>query len=241
MFVYPQDWGSETVHQFGLGGLPAYNLHMLTTRGYAVLQPDIPVGKGSIMRDLMKSVIPAIDRAVELGVVDPDRLALTGQSAGGYATIAILTQTTRFKAAIMNAGFGDLTSFYGSMSLATGDGTWIPWLEALTGGMGSGPWDAAQTFVQNSPVYFLDRVETPLMIQAGASDSAIVPFSDEVFVGLKRLNKDVTYLRYGGEGHVLTADTNLIDYWKRVIAFLDARLQAGSIAAAAPESKGGPP
>jgi dipeptidyl aminopeptidase/acylaminoacyl peptidase len=226
VFVYPQDWGSETVHQFGLGGLAAYNLHMLSTRGYAVLQPDVPVGKGSIMRDLMKSVIPAIDRAVELGIVDPDRLALTGQSAGGYATIAILAQTTRFKAAIMNAGFGDLTSFYGAMSLATGDGVWIPWLETLTGGMGSGPWDAAQTFVQNSPVYFLDRVETPLIIQAGASDSAIVPFSDQVFVGLKRLNKDVTYLRYGGEGHVLTADANLIDYWKRVIAFLDSHVKS---------------
>lgn len=114
---------------------------------------------------------------------------------------------------------------------------------SLTGGKGSGPWAAAQTFVQNSPVYFLDRVETPLIIQAGASDSAIVPFSDEVFVGLKRLNKDVTYLRYGGEGHVLAADTNLIDYWKRVIAFLDARLQVGSVsaAAAASASKGGPP
>ena len=242
VFVYPQDWGSETVHQFGLGGLAAYNLHMLSTRGYAVLQPDVPVGKGSIMRDLLKSVMPAIDKAVEIGVVDPDRLAVTGQSAGGYATIAIIAQTTRFKAAIMNAGFGDLTGFYGSMSLATGDGNWIPWLETLTGGMGAGPWDSAQTFVQNSPIYFLNRVETPLIIQAGSADSAIVPFSDQVFVGLKRLGKDVTYLRYGGEGHVLAAQANLVDYWKRVIAFLDEHVKgAGGLRAGAesPPAMGG--
>ena len=225
VFVYPQDWGSETVYRFGLGGFPAYNLHMLTTRGYAVLQPDVPTGKGTILADLMKSVMPAIDRGVELGVVDPDRLAVTGQSAGGYATLGIVAQTTRFRAAIMNAGFGDLTAFYGSMSLETGEGGWIPWLETLTGGMGAGPWDAPQTYVQNSPVYMLNRIETPMIIQAGGADAGIVPYSDEVYVGLKRLGKDVTYLRYGGESHVLAAQSNLVDYWKRVIRFLDAHLK----------------
>jgi dipeptidyl aminopeptidase/acylaminoacyl peptidase len=225
VFVYPQDWGSETVYRFGLGGFPAYNLQMLATRGYAVLQPDAPVGKGTILPDLLKSVMPAIDRAAQLGVVDPERLAVTGQSGGGYATLAIVTQTTRFKAAIMNAGFGDLTAFYGSMSVDTGEGNWIPWLETLTGGMGAGPWDAAQTYVQNSPVYYLNRVETPMIIQAGSADSAIVPYSDEVYVGLKRLGKDVTYLRYGGESHVLAAQSNLVDYWKRVIRFLDERVK----------------
>ncbi|HEY7114360.1 MAG TPA: prolyl oligopeptidase family serine peptidase [Thermoanaerobaculia bacterium] len=226
VFVYPQDWGSETVYRFGLGGFPAYNLHMLTTRGYAVLQPDVPTGKGTILADLLKSVMPAIDRAVELGVVDPDRLAVTGQSAGGYATLGIVAQTTRFRAAVMNAGFGDLTAFYGSMSLETGEGGWIPWLETLTGGMGAGPWDAPQTYVQNSPVYMLNRIETPMIIQAGGADAGIVPYSDEVYVGLKRLGKDVTYLRYGGEGHVLAAQANLVDYWKRVIRFLDAHLKS---------------
>ena len=225
VFVYPQDWGSETVFRFGLGGLPAYNLQMLATRGYAVLQPDAPIGKGTILPDLMKSVMPAVDRIVQLGIADPERLAVTGQSGGGYATLAIVTQTTRFKAAIMNAGFGDLTAFYGSMSIDTGEGNWIPWLETLTGGMGAGPWDAAQTYVQNSPVYFLNRIETPMIIQAGSSDSAIVPYSDQVYVGLKRLGKDVTYLRYEGEGHVLAAQSNLVDYWRRVLRFLDERLK----------------
>jgi len=237
VFVYPQDWGSETVYRFGLGGFPAYNLHMLTTRGYAVLQPDVPTGKGTILADLLKSVMPAIDRGVELGIVDPDRLAVTGQSAGGYATLGIVAQTTRFKAAIMNAGFGDLTAFYGAMSLETGEGVWIPWLETLTGGMGAGPWDAPQAFVQNSPIYMLNRIETPMIIQAGGADSAIVPYSDQVYSGLKRLGKDVTYLRYGGESHVLAAQANLIDYWKRVIRFLDEHLKTD--AAKAPEPKAG--
>ena len=137
--VYPQDWGSESVNASACGGYPALNMQMLATRGYAVLQPDVPTGKGTIMQDLMKSVMPAIDRAVALGFTDPDRLAVTGQSAGGYATLALVAQTTRFKAAIMNAGFGDLTAFYGAMSPMTADGVWVPWLETLTGGMGQGP------------------------------------------------------------------------------------------------------
>ena len=227
VMVYPQDWGSESVNAFGLGGYPSLNMQMLATRGYAVLQPDVPTGKGTIMADLMKSVMPAIDRAVALGITDPDRLAVTGQSAGGYATLALVAQTTRFKAAVMNAGFGDLTAFYGAMSPMTGDGIWVPWLETLTGGMGQGPWDAPQAFVQNSPIYFLNRIQTPMIIQAGANDIAIVPYSDQVFAGMKRLNKDVTYLRYGGEGHVLAVQANLADYWTRVIGFLDEKLKGG--------------
>jgi dipeptidyl aminopeptidase/acylaminoacyl peptidase len=92
--------------------------------------------------------------------------------------------------------------------------------------MGAGPWDAPQTYVQNSPIYQLNRVETPMIIEAGGADAGIVPYSDQVFVGLKRLGKDVTYLRYGGESHVLAAQANLIDYWNRVIRFLDDRLKS---------------
>jgi dipeptidyl aminopeptidase/acylaminoacyl peptidase len=206
-------------------GFGQYNLHMLTTRGYAVLAPDIPVHVGTPMQDLMKAVMPAIDKVVEMGIADPDRLAVMGQSNGGYSTLSLIVQTHRFKAAVMNAGFDDLTGFYGAMNYADGGGVWHPWLERLGGGMGVPPWEAPQRYVENSPIYYLDRIQTPLIIQAGGADAAIVPFSDQVFVGLKRLNKDVTYLRYGGEGHLLTNPANVVDYWKRVLAFFDERVK----------------
>jgi dipeptidyl aminopeptidase/acylaminoacyl peptidase len=67
-------------------------------------------------------------------------------------------------------------------------------------------------------------------MQAGTADAVIVPYSDQVFVGLKRLRKDVTYLRYKGEGHVLAHYPNLVDYWRRVIAFLDDKVKGGTAA-----------
>jgi dipeptidyl aminopeptidase/acylaminoacyl peptidase len=233
VWVYASDEGARSLNRFGLIGIKAYNMHMLTTRGYAVLWPDIPVHVGTPMRDLMKSVMPAIDKVVELGIADPDRLAVMGQSNGGYSTLSLLVQTTRFKGAIMNAGFGDLTGFYGAMSMVDGSGVWHPWLERLGGAMGAGPWEVPQRYVENSPIFYLDRVQTPLIIQAGGADGAIVHFSDQVFVGLKRLGKDVTYLRYGGEGHVLADYANLVDYWNRVTAFLDEKVKGAPIAATA--------
>ncbi|RYG98016.1 MAG: S9 family peptidase, partial [Alphaproteobacteria bacterium] len=86
------------------------------------------------------------------------------------------------------------------------------------------PWEAPQQYIDNSPFYQLDKVNTPLIIQAGASDQAIIQHSDQVWVGMNKLKKDVIYLRYGGESHVLAGAANLQDYWQRVLEFLDAKL-----------------
>ena len=89
--------------------------------------------------DLLKSVMPAIDRAAELGIVDPDRLAVTGQSAGGYATLAILTQTTRLQGSDHERRLRGPDGLLRLDEPRDGRGVWIPWLETLTGGMGVGP------------------------------------------------------------------------------------------------------
>jgi dipeptidyl aminopeptidase/acylaminoacyl peptidase len=222
VWVYASDSGSRAVHTFGLVGISAYNMHMLTTRGYAVVWPDIPVHTGTPARDLLKAVMPAVDRLVELGITDPDRLAVMGQSNGGYSTLALIAQTTRFKAAVMNAGFGDLVGFYGSMSYA-GTGGWIRW--SVPAAAWGAPWEVPLRYVENSPVFYLDRITTPLIVQAGADDESIVRFSDQVWVGLQRLGKEATYLRYGGEEHVLVKAANLVDYWKRVLAFFDEKVK----------------
>ena len=233
--VYASEMGSRNVNRFGIDYMGQYNYQILTTRGYAILTPDIPVHPGTPMRDLMKSVMPAIDKVIELGIADPDRLGVTGQSNGGYSTLALVSQTHRFKAAVVNSGFGDLTGFYGAMNMTDGSGSWHPWLEKLGGAMQVPPWENPMRYVENSPIFYLDRIQTPLIIQAGAGDAAIVPFSDQVFVALKRLNKNVTYLRYRSEDHLLERHANKVDYWERVLPFWDKYLKGG--ARASPESK----
>jgi dipeptidyl aminopeptidase/acylaminoacyl peptidase len=228
VLVYASGMGSRDVNSFGVDYMGEYNYQILTTRGYAILTPDIPVHTGTPMRDLMKSVMPAIDKVIQLGIADPDRLGVTGQSNGGYSTLALITQTNRFKAAVMNSGFGDLVGFYGSMNRTDGSGSWHPWLEKLGGAMQVPPWENPMRYVENSPIFYLDKIQTPLIIQAGADDEAIVPYSDQVFVALKRLDKNVTYLRYRDESHLLERHANKLDYWSRILPFWDKYLKGGS-------------
>jgi dipeptidyl aminopeptidase/acylaminoacyl peptidase len=211
VWVYPGVAGSEYANYFGLAGRTGLNLQMLATRGYAVLSPDIPITMGTPMQDLMKAVMPAVDRAVEIGVADADRLAVMGQSGGGYATLALIVQTRRFKAAVVNAGIADNIGYY----------AWNPvWLEQLAGGVGAAPWDAPERYISSSPVFHLNRIDTPLLMQDGSADQPHTLQCDELFANLQRLGKTVTYLRYDGESHLLEAPANLKDYWKRVLAFL---------------------
>jgi len=165
--------------------------------------------------------MPAIDAAVHLGLADPERLAVMGQSNGGFTTLALLVQTQRFKAAVMNAGFGDLAGLFGMT-----DGVWHPWLLQQGGAMGVPPWEDPLRYVQNSPFYYLDRVTTPLIIQAGGEDRFIHPLSEQVFTGLKYLDKEVTYLRYENDGHVLMRSASRIDYWNRVLPFFERHVKA---------------
>lgn len=226
VLVYASEPGSRNVHTFGLVNYGQYNYQMFATRGFAVLNPDIPVNVGTPMQDLIDAVLPAVDKAVQLGIVDSERVGVTGQSNGGYSTLATIVQTNRFKAAVMNAGYGDLAGMYGVMNFNDGSGGWHLWLLKLGGGMGVHPWESPQRYVRNSPLYRLDRITTPLIIQAGSLDSGIVPFSDQVFVGLKQLGKDVTYLRYEDEGHLLEIPANRVDYWERTLQFWNQHLVA---------------
>src|SRR3546814_14809191 len=123
VWVYDSDAdAARNVYKFGRWGFQSFNLQMLTSRGYAVMWPDIPTHEGTAVDDLMKAVMPAIDKAVELGIADLDRLAVMGNSNGGYSTLALITRTNRLKAAVLKAGFGDLTEFHGTIG-----GAWLAW------------------------------------------------------------------------------------------------------------------
>lgn len=216
-WVYASDSDTaSSANDFGLVGFGQFNLQILAANGYAVVWPEIPTRVGTPVRDLVSAVTGAAERVAALGIADPRRLAVMGNSNGGYSTLALLTQTDMFKLGVMNAGFGDLTAFY-----STFNGSWIGWLEQQGGGMGVAPWEAPHRYLENSPIYYLDRITTPLIIQAGTADTAIIDHSDAVWVGMKRLGKDVIYLRYEGEGHVLSSGANIRDFWSRVLPALD--------------------
>jgi len=226
--VYGGNTPSEhDANRFGVQPAVVDNLQLLATRGYAVLLPDIPLKRpGEVMVDLLKVVLPGVDKVVELGIADPARLGLTGHSFGGYNTIALLTETTRFRAAMMSAGTADLIADYGEM-VSDGTAYGIAVIEQGQFLINGTPWEQRARYLENSPIYHLDRVGTPLLIVHGGGDRAVAPWlADEVFVGLRRLGKEVVYAKYAGEDHhqASWSYANQVDYWTRTIDFFDTHL-----------------
>ena len=101
-------------------------------------------------------------------------------------------------------------------------------LEHGQNGLGGAPWEFPSRYLENSPIFYLNRVETPLLIVHGAEDTTVVPsLADEVFVGLRRLGKEVEYAKYKGEGHspIDWSYANQKDFCNRMIAWFDKYLK----------------
>jgi dipeptidyl aminopeptidase/acylaminoacyl peptidase len=213
---------SEQIHEFGFTGLgEPLNLQLLATRGYAVLAPDAPQDLGTPMLDLLKTIVPGVDRVVDMGIADPGRIGALGQSYGGYSVMSLLVETSRFKAAVAVDGFADLVSAYGQLNP---DGTaYAASREHGQEQMGGTPWQYRDRYIENSPVFYLDRVTTPLLLVHGAADEWVhASLSDEVFVGMRRLGKDVSYAKYPGEGHTpdIWSAKDQLDLSNRVLDWL---------------------
>ena len=223
--VYPGQYRSQFLNVFGMADMYTDNMQIFATRGAAVFYPDAPVKVGTEMADILKTVIPGIDKVIEVGIADPDRLGIMGHSWGGYAVLSLLVQTGRFRAAVSRSGVGgDLVRFY-TVMFQDGSSPGISETEALE--TGGSLWEKRHVFIENSPVFFLDRLQTPLLLTHGTADQVTSAFSDEVFVCLTRLGKTVQYVKYQGEGHN-EADWSYehqTDFLDRVIGWFGQRLQ----------------
>ena len=229
--VYPGAGSRETWTRWDLDTANALNDHVLSGRGYAVLYPSVPVEYQEVPRDsfegLEESVGAAIEAAAARGYVDTERLAVQGQSYGGYAVGALIGMTDRFKAAVAQSGIYNLFSLYGQfdprfrleveregVNLFT-----VGLLESSQGGMGGPPWRDPERYLRNSPIMHVEKVETPIMLIHGDRDYVPITQPEEFFTALNRLNKDVVFVRYIGEDHILNSPANIRDMWNRIFAW----------------------
>jgi dipeptidyl aminopeptidase/acylaminoacyl peptidase len=225
VWVYGGEKGSNFLNRFGFWGeIPEFNMHVLATRGYGVLFPDAPVNTGTELDDLMDAVIPGVKAAVDEGYADPERLAVMGQSYGAYCVLGLISRTTLFKAAVITASVihPDLISAYLEMGL-DGSGMNVGYYEQGQGNMGGTPWEYRDRYLDNSPIFRFDHINTPLLIGQGEKDGRLLA-SDAVFVALKRLGKDVEYRIYESESHAISKPANVIDFWQRRLSFLAEHL-----------------
>jgi acetyl esterase/lipase len=218
---------SRTLNFFGAAAAGEPNSQLLSTRGYAVLLPDSPMDQvGTPMLELLKDVLPGISRAVELGFAKEDAVGIMGTSYGGYSALALLAQTNRFRAAIAIAPVVSLLDMYMWMD---DDGTaeWSAWAVDSQGNMRATPWQRRDRYIDNSPLFFADRINSPVLLAVGGGDELAIPQARSMFVALKRLEKSAEYVEYPQGAHVVAHWPSYAkrDFANRMIGWFDRYLK----------------
>ena len=199
---------------------PVYASH-----GYAVLLPDVRFEIGRPGLSAVKALVPGVQKLVEMGVADPAAIGLHGHSWSGYQAAYIITQTNLFAAAVAGAPVSNMTSAYSGIRLGSGLARQFQY-EQSQSRIGASMDAALPLYLENSPVFHARRIETPLLIQFGDQDEA-VPWQQgiELYLAMRRLDKDVIFLQYRGEPHHLKQYGNKLDYSIKMKQFFDYHLK----------------
>ena len=227
-YVYGGSFLSNMLNFFGLShlGTSVNNMHILASQGYAVFLPDTPLETSDLIQDSTDAVLSGVDAVIDLGIADANRLGVMGHSFGGYCVNALVTQTSRFRAAVSSASISNLVSSYGFLNEA-GDSPNIGNAELGQLRMGGSLWENQDAYIKNSPIFYLDRVETPLLLIHGELETRFTVQLGELFSGLRRLGKEAVLATYLGEDHDLGSwrYPNAIDRWNRILDWFDEHLK----------------
>jgi dipeptidyl aminopeptidase/acylaminoacyl peptidase len=201
------------------------NFPFYTSNGYAVFLPDVKFEVGMPGASATQALVPGIQKLVDMGVADADAIGLHGHSWSGYQSAFVITQTDVFKAAIAGAPVSNMTSAYSGIRLKTGLARQFQY-EMGQSRMGGSLNEKRELYIENSPVFFADRINTPLMIMFGDVDDA-VPWDQgvELYLAMRREDKDVVFLQYHDEPHHLKKYPNKVDYTLRMKAYFDYHLK----------------
>ena len=201
------------------------NITFYCSRGYIVLTPDIYYVDGHPGRSAYNTVVAGAEMLCQYPWVDKDRIGIQGQSWGGYQVAYLVTQTNMFAAAGAGAPVSNMTSAYGGIRWESGVVRQMQY-ERQQSRIGQTLWEARDLYIENSPLFFADKVNTPLLITHNDNDGAVPWYQGiEYFVALRRLGKVAYMLQYNGEEHNLTQRRNMRDLTVRLQQFFDHYLQ----------------
>lgn len=217
---------SQRLHEFNqpvINHRPSFPIY--ASDGYVVFLPDVRFEVGRPGISALKSVVPGLKKLVDLGLADPDALGLHGHSWSGYTTAFIVTQTNIFAAAVAGAPVSNMTSAYGGIRWGTGVARQFQY-EMGQSRLSGSLWEARPDYIENSPLFYADRVETPLVLMHGDEDEAVPWYqSIEFYLALRRTGKHAVFLQYRGEPHHPRKYANKLDYSMKMKAFFDHHLK----------------
>lgn len=227
MMVYFYERNSDGLHTYRapVPSASIINIPFFVSNDYLVFVPDIKYDLGLPGPSAFNSIIPGVQAVVAKGFVDKDNMAIQGQSWGGYQVAYLITQTNMFKAAGAGAPVVNMTSAYGGIRWGTGMSRMFQY-EQTQSRIGGTLWDKPIYYIENSPLFFMDRVNTPVLIMHNDEDGAVPWYQGiEMFMALKRLNKPAWLLQYNGEDHNLKERKNRKDLSIRLSQFFDHYLK----------------
>ena len=222
VLVYFYRFFSQRLHLFNepvVNHRPSFPIY--ASNGYAVFLPDIRFEIGRPGPSAIKCLVPGIEKLVEMGVADPNAVGLHGHSWSGYQTAFVITQTNIFAAAVAGAPVSNMTSAYSGIRWGTGLARQFQYEKAQSR-IGGSLWETPDPYFENSPVFFADRIDTPLLIQFGDEDGAVPWYQGiELYLACRRLGKNCIMLQYRGEPHHLKKYANKLDYSIKMKEFFD--------------------
>ncbi len=226
VLTYYYRFFSQRLHEFNqpvVNHRPSFPIY--ASNGYAVFLPDIRFEVGLPGPAATKCLVPGMQKLVDMGIADPDALGLHGHSWSGYQTAFVITQTDIFAAAVAGAPVSNMTSAYSGIRWGTGLARQFQY-EKSQSRIGGSLWEKPELYIENSPVFYADRINTPLLIQHGDADEAVPWYQAiELYLACRRLDKNCIFLQYRDEPHHLKIYANKLDYSIKMKEFFDHYLK----------------
>lgn len=226
MVVYMYEKLSDGLHTFSVPSeRSVYNAAAFTTRGYFYFMPDIVFRPGEPGLSVVESVVPAVQRVVEMGLADPKRVGIVGHSWGGFDSVYLATHTTTFAAAVAGAPITNLISNFGNHHWTSGIAE-TDHIETGQQRMVVPVYENLDAYIRNSAVFKAHQMTTPLLVMFGENDGTVHWHQGvELYNVARRAGKPVVMLSYAGEDHGLRRRANQIDYHHRIFEWFDHYLK----------------
>ena len=193
--------------------------------GYLVFIPDIVYKIGFPGESAHNCIMPGVTALIAKGFVDEKNIGIQGHSWGGYQISYLVTRTNMFKAAEAGAVVTNMISAYGGIRWGTGISRMFQYEHAQSR-IGGTLWEKPMHFIENSPIFFVDKIQTPILLLHNDGDDAVPWYQGiEMYMALRRLNKPVWMLNYNGEPHWPVKRENRMDFQIRMKQFFDFYLK----------------
>ncbi len=228
MLVYFYERSSDNLHRHYVPSPSRSTINMTysVSNDYVVFVPDIPYTIGYPGQSAYDAVVSGTKSVTgQFDFIDRANIGVQGQSWGGYQIAWLVTRTDMFKAAMAGAPVSNMISAYGGIRWASGLSRIFQYEETQSR-IGGTIWDETLRYINNSPVFYADRVNTPLLMMHNDNDGAVPWYQGiEFYMSLRRLRQPVWMLNYNDEAHNLTRRPNMMDLSVRMYQFFDHYLK----------------